>query len=92
MNVLTSNILSYAFSPVIWALKKTTYATYTYFTGKKVVTIGDQIAEQQQTINELNEQVKTLTEYIVDNNIIQVEKSIDLNEFDVVNEDSIVRL
>ena len=92
MNVLTSNILSYAFSPVIWVLKKTTYATYTYFTGNKIVTIGDQIAEQQQTINELNDQVKTLTEYIVDNNILQVDKSIDLNEFDVVNEDSIVRL
>ena len=90
MNVLTSNILSYAF--LQWfVLKKTTYATYTYFTGNKIVT-GDQIAEQQQTINELNDQVKTLTEYIVDNNILQVDKSIDLNEFDVVNEDSIVRL
>ena len=64
MNVLTSNILSYAFSPVIWVLKKTTYATYTYFTGNKVVTIEDQMAEQQQSINELNQQVKTLTEYI----------------------------
>ena len=91
MNVLTSNILSYAFSPVIWVLKKTTYATYTYFTGNKVVTIEDQMADQQQSINELNQQVKTLTEYIVDNNIKNLNESIDIDDFDVVNEDSIVK-
>ena len=49
------------------------------------------MAEQQQSINELNQQVKTLTEYIVDNNIKNLNESIDIDEFDVVNEDSIVK-
>ena len=85
MNVLTSNILSYAFSPVIWCLKKTTYATYTYFTGNKIVTISDQIQEQQKTIEELNDKISNLTEYIVDSNIKQTQNTNLISEYDIVD-------
>ena len=69
MDILTSSILGYAFSPVMWVIKKSTRSAYNYVTGSKIVTTTDRLIEQQAELHDLRDQIKSLTEYIVDNNI-----------------------
>ena len=69
MDILTSSIIGYAFSPVMWMIKKSTRSAYNYVTGSKIVTTTDRLIEQQAELHDLKEQIKSLTEYIVDNNI-----------------------
>ena len=39
MDILTSSIIGYAFSPVMWVIKKETRSAYNYITGQKIITI-----------------------------------------------------
>ena len=83
MDILTSSIISYAFSPVLWVIKKSTRTAYNYVTGQKIVTMTDRMIEQQDQIYELKDQIRSLTEYIVDNNIHHT-SNITLTDYEVV--------
>tara|TARA_B100000902_G_C27039199_1_gene778449 strand:- start:433 stop:702 length:270 start_codon:yes stop_codon:yes gene_type:complete len=86
MDVLTSSIIGYAFSPVLWVIKKGTHTAYNYITGRKIITMTDRMIEQQTELNELKTQIKSLTEYIVDNNIHH-KSNITLDDYEIVNVD-----
>jgi len=85
MDILTSNIISYAFSPVLWVIKSGTRTIYNYITGRKIVTISDRMIEQQEQMKDLQNKIKSLTEYIVDNNIHHSQSSnILLDDYEVI--------
>ena len=84
MDILTSSIIGYAFSPVMWIIKKSTRSAYNYVTGQKIVTMTDRMIEQQNELEGLKDQIKSLTEYIVDNNIHH-NSNITLTDYDIVD-------
>ena len=84
MDILTSSIIGYAFSPVMWVIKKSTRSAYNYITGQKIITMTDRMIEQQNELEGLKEQIKSLTEYIVDNNIHH-NSNITLTDYDIVD-------
>ena len=84
MDILTSSIIGYAFSPVMWVIKKSTRSAYNYITGQKIITMTDRMIEQQTELEGLKEQIKSLTEYIVDNNIHH-NSNITLTDYDIVD-------
>ena len=84
MDILTSSIIGYAFSPVMWVIKKSTRSAYNYITGQKIITMTDRMIEQQTELEGLKEQIKSLTEYIVDNNIHH-NSNITLTDYDIID-------
>ena len=84
MDILTSSIIGYAFSPVMWVIKKSTRSAYNYITGQKIITMTDRMIEQQTELEGLKDQIKSLTEYIVDNNIHH-NSNITLTDYDIVD-------
>ena len=84
MDVITSSIISYAFSPVLWVIKKGTHTAYNYITGRKIITMTDRMIEQQSELNELKDQIKSLTEYIVENNRHH-HSNITLDDYEIVD-------
>tara|TARA_B100000131_G_scaffold286114_1_gene295855 strand:- start:290 stop:559 length:270 start_codon:yes stop_codon:yes gene_type:complete len=84
MDILTSSIIGYAFSPVMWVIKKSTRSAYNYITGQKIITMTDRMIEQQNELEGLKDQIKSLTEYIVDNNIHH-NSNITLTDYDIVD-------
>jgi len=84
MDILTSSIIGYAFSPVMWVIKKGTRTAYNYITGRQIVTMTDRMIEQQSELEGLKDQIKSLTEYIVDNNIHH-KSNITLTDYEIVD-------
>ena len=84
MDILTSSIIGYAFSPVMWVIKKSTRSAYNYITGQKIITMTDRMIEQQNELEGLKDQIKSLTEYIVDNNIHH-NSNITLTDYDIID-------
>ena len=84
MDILTSSIIGYAFSPVLWVIKKGTRTAYNYVTGYKLITDTDRLIEQGVELEELRKQIKSLTEYIVDN---KIHHQIDINfdDYQIIN-------
>ena len=88
MDILTSSIISYAFSPVLWVIKKSTRIAFNYITGQKIVTMTDRMIEQQTELEVLKHEIRSLTEYIVDNNIHH-DSNINLTDYDIVEKKDI---